>query len=184
MTDGISRLLRQAISERFEGNLTWTADSLDLPVQSLSKYVHVDPALRTNPSPSSCLKIARGLGRDYDEVLELAGHRPPRTAQQKVTAWRQSVHDQVDGWLAAVGPGQEEFFWRHLRPQAEATLDLMAELSPSAVSSGNDGAISSAAERGNGAQAEKGRRGRPPLRVSYWLAKQLANLSRPVLQPA
>ena len=69
-------LLREAIAQRYGGNMTRLAEVLEVPVQSVSKWVADDERKRTVPGPASCQKIARGLGLDADYVLQLAGHRP------------------------------------------------------------------------------------------------------------
>jgi transcriptional regulator with XRE-family HTH domain len=157
MTDGIYRLLRQAIDEQFEGNLTALADRLGVPVQSVSKWAYENPAKRTNPWPASCAKIAQGLGLDYDYVLELAGHRPARSAEEhaqaQVTAWRQAVHEQLERWIAAVGPQYEEFFWRNLKTYGESTVALFRDMG-SAVMAPHDGAVNGAVSSAPGVTNE------------------------------
>ena len=144
MTDGIYRLLRQAIDERFNGNLTALADALGVPVQSVSKWVYENPSKRSNPWPASCAKIADGLGLDHDYVLELAGHRPPRPAaewaQARVTAWRQSIHERLEYWIAAVGPQYEEYFWQHLKNEGDSSVAFIRGLGV-AVNQVSDGAV-------------------------------------------
>src|SRR5215831_3046073 len=134
MTASIPELLRAAIDERFAGNLSWCAETLGVPVQYVSRWIHVDQARRTMPSPGSCTKIAALLELDIDTVLELAGHRPPRPAAQVIAARRRAVHDQLERWLTAASPEHEALFWRSLKAHAETTLAMLRDLSQSAVS--------------------------------------------------
>ncbi len=76
MTATLRDLLREAIAQRYGGNMTRLAEAVGAPVQSVSKWVADDERKRTVPGPISCQKIARGLDLDADYVLALAGHRP------------------------------------------------------------------------------------------------------------
>ena len=99
MTDLIPDLLREAISQRYGGNMTRLAEVLDVPVQSVSKWVAEDERKRTVPGPASCQKIARGLNLDPDYVLELAGHRSAVSRTQTVDL----AHSELDARLARLG---------------------------------------------------------------------------------
>ena len=97
MTDSIHDLLREAIKQRYGGNMTRMADVFDVPVQSVSKWVADDERKRTVPGPASCQKIARGLDLDPDYVLQLAGHRPADGASVDL------AHSELDARLARLG---------------------------------------------------------------------------------
>ena len=99
MTDSIHDLLREAISQRYGSNMTRLADALDVPVQSVSKWVAEDERKRTVPGPASCQKIARGLKLDADYVLELAGHRSAASEPKTVDL----AHSELDARLARLG---------------------------------------------------------------------------------
>jgi transcriptional regulator with XRE-family HTH domain len=51
--------------------------------QIVSQWLAEDPAERIVPSPASCAKIASALRVDADYVLQLAGHRNPRPADEE-----------------------------------------------------------------------------------------------------
>lgn len=111
MTDSIHDLLREAIKQRYGGNMTRMADVFDVPVQSVSKWVAEDERKRTVPGPASCQKIARGLGLDPDYVLQLAGHRSADDASVDL------ANAELDARLARLGPVLSRYprvFWATL----------------------------------------------------------------------
>lgn len=140
-TTPVYDLLRDAMDNRYDHSVTRLAEAFDVPVQSASKWLHENERKRTKPNPDSCEKIAIGLSLDPDYVLELAGHRKPRLlAQARISAWRQSVHAQVDGWIDAVGEENESVYWDYLKAQGDTGVKLIRK-TRTAVSESGDTAV-------------------------------------------
>lgn len=146
----------------------WTiarlAEACDVSDGLAAKWVSENPRLRVIPSPKSCEKIADALGVDPDEVLELAGHRKAREPRTEVDARRQAVRDQLDRWLTAVGPDNEEYFWQHLKAQGDSAVNLIKRIG-TAVNGESEDAVNAAVSQ----RAERGRKRRKgpngPLRA-------------------
>ena len=139
----IHSLLRAELETRFANNLSRMGEACDASPSMVSKWVSEDTRRRSVPSPSSCARIAAALGLDPDYVLELAGHRQPREPRAEVDARRQAVRDQLDRWLAAVGPEYEQLFWNQLKAQAESTVALIQQIG-TAVNANGEAAVNAA----------------------------------------
>jgi transcriptional regulator with XRE-family HTH domain len=119
----------------------------------MSKYLHTDPRRRVRPSPRSLEKLAPVLGVAYEDLLRMCGYLPGEPRAQ-VDARRQAVRDQLDQWLSAVGPENEEYFWHYLKAQGDSTVDLIRQVG-TAVNEPGDAAV-------NAAVSARKRRGRKP----------------------
>jgi transcriptional regulator with XRE-family HTH domain len=146
--------LRRALRDR-GWNVPQFAEACDVSVGLAAKWVSENQRYRVRPSPASCLKIAQALGVDSDVILGLAGHRPQRegSVHDQVDARRQVVRDQLDRWLSAVGPDNEEFFWQHLKAQGDSTVDLIKRVG-TAVNADAEDAVNAAVN----ARSKRGRR--------------------------
>ena len=147
--------MRQSIRER-GWSIPEFARQANVSLGLAYKWLAEDPVYRITPSPKSCEKIATALGVDLDLMLELAGHRrrPNGEPHAQIDARRQAVRDQLDRWLSAVGPDNEEYFWSYLKAQGDSTVDLIRRVG-TAVNASGDTAV-------NAAVSERKRRGRKP----------------------
>lgn len=147
-------------------NVSRLAEACDVSIGLAAKWVSDNPRYHVRPSPTSCAKIAAALGVDLDRVLELAGHRAPSAATAEVSARSRAVQEQVERWIAAVGPENEEYFWRHLKAQGDSTVALIQGLG-TAVNPDPDGAINSGVSASSKASERRRRRGNGGLGASY-----------------
>jgi transcriptional regulator with XRE-family HTH domain len=144
-------VLKSALRER-DWTIPYFARMCAVSPQLAYKWLAEHESQRIIPGPKSCEKIAAALGFDPDYVLELAGHRKPRQPRADIDARRQVVRDQLDHWLAAVGPENEEYFWQHLKAQGDSAVDLIRRIG-TAVNAEGEAAV-------NGAVSERAKRGR------------------------
>jgi transcriptional regulator with XRE-family HTH domain len=137
----MNTFLRQAMRDR-----GWTipqlAEACEVAVGLAQRWVSENPHYRVTPNPLSCAKIATALGVDLDQVLALAGHRvSPTSGRTRLAARLRAVEEQYERWIAAVGPENEEYFWRHLKVQGDSTVDLIRGVGV-AVNTASDTAVS------------------------------------------
>jgi transcriptional regulator with XRE-family HTH domain len=165
----VDKYLKAEMSAR-GWNVSKLAEACNVSIGLAAKWVTDNPRYHVQPGPTSCAKIAAGLGVDADYVLELAGHRAPRPAADwahaRVTAWRQSIHEQLEAWISAVGPQYEEFFWRYLKSQGDSTVAMLRDLGI-AVNPPSGGAIKRAVKPAGKPTSTRRRRGGGALRASY-----------------
>lgn len=114
-------------------SITRLAESADVSVGLAAKWLAENPRRRVNPSPSSCVKIARALGVSPDYVLELAGHREPSERADSPSEWQSrvplrirqgSIAGSYERWMSVMAPrlGAEqadELFWKPLLAEAQ-----------------------------------------------------------------
>ncbi len=111
------------------------------------------------PDYESCLRLAQITGMPATTVLETVGLDPsliPASpgARAEVDTKRQALRDQLDRWLAAVGPKNEPYFWEYLKAHGDSGVNLV-RLVRTAVSAEDDVAV-------NGAVSGRAKRGRRP----------------------
>ena len=148
MTESLRDLLREAIAQRYGGNMTRLAEALGVPVQSVSQWVAEDK--HRVPGPTSCQKIARGLDLDVDYVLQLAGHRPADSSNSDSSG--DLAKSELDARLARLGPVLSRYprvFWATLLDAFErmAQVGDVLEGGVSAPSEGGVSASSAALNR-------------------------------------
>lgn len=98
--------------------------------------------------------VAPVLGISYEELLRRLGEIEPSAPAAQVSARRQSIRSQLEAWLNAVGPENEEYFWESLRAHGDSTAQLITNIQ-SAVSEPGDTAV-------NRAVSQRSKAGRKP----------------------
>lgn len=151
-------------------NVARLAGACEVSTGLAAKWVSDNPRYHVRPNPMSCAKIAAALERDLDYVLELAGHRTPRPAAERadaeLSARRRSIHDQLERWIAAVGPQYEEYFWRYLKAQGDSGVAFIRGVG-TAVRKEADGAINAALSDAMGVTNQPRNGPDSGLRASY-----------------
>jgi len=91
-------------------------------------------------------RLARALSLPESEVYRAAGQLPADSVEnprEQIDARRQLVRDQLDRWLAAVGPEHEDYFWEALKAQGDSVVDLIRQVG-TAVNEGAQAAVNAA----------------------------------------
>jgi transcriptional regulator with XRE-family HTH domain len=112
-------------------------------------------ARRSNISASKAYAIINGDDNVEMETFEniaaafdmtpagLAGVIGKGDSHEQIDARRQLVRDQLDRWLAAVGPEHEDYFWEALKAQGDSVVDLIHQVG-TAVNEGAQAAVNAA----------------------------------------
>ena len=165
----VLEFLRAAIRER-EWTIPQFAKAAHVSIGLAYKWLSEDPAYRITPSPTSCEKIADALGIDPDVMLELAGHRR-RRGERTLNTRAQAIQDQVERWIAAVGPHYEEYFWRHLKAQGDSMAAVLRDIG-SAVSASDAAAVNPGVSAPRGAANQPDDDSGRALRSRYHPARE------------
>lgn len=68
----------------------------------------------------------------------MCGYLPGEpAARERVSARQAAIREQLDRWLAAVGPEYEEYFWSFLKSQGESTVALIRRMDEGAKTADN-----------------------------------------------
>ena len=108
------------------------------------------------------LRTRRWNSRVGGRTARLGSFLPikPTTRGLSQRAPNRRTATELDRWIAAVGPENEEYFWQHLKAQGDSTVDLIHRLG-TAVSTGAEAAVNAAvsrrAKRGRGRKDGSGR---------------------------
>jgi transcriptional regulator with XRE-family HTH domain len=142
------------------------ATNIQVDTAQLSRWRH-----GAVPRPQQIVRLAEYFGVDAGELMAVAypmGKSVSREqqAQARVSAWRQSVHEQLERWISAVGPQYEEFFWRYLKSQGDSTVAMLRDLGI-AVNPPLDGAVKHVVKPTGKPTSTRRRRGGGALRASY-----------------
>jgi transcriptional regulator with XRE-family HTH domain len=84
--------------------------------------------------------IAAALGMTPAGLASMIGKGD---SHEQIDARRQLVRDQLDRWLAAVGPEHEDYFWEALKAQGDSVVDLIRQVG-TAVNEGAQAAVNAA----------------------------------------
>lgn len=119
------------------------AQDIDVDTAQVSRWRH-----GSVPRPPQIARLAEYFGVDQAKLMVVAypgteSLSPQEQAQARVSAWRQSVHEQLERWIAAVGPEYEEYFWRYLKTQGDSGVAFIHDLG-TAVNEAHDGAVNPA----------------------------------------
>lgn len=120
----------------------------------------------TAPDYESCLRLAKIIGRPPREVLRAAGLDPllvpDEGAPAEVDIRRQVRRDQLDSWMDAVGPENEQAFWDYLNAHGETGV-ILIHRTRTAINAEGEGAANAAVNaRTDRARARRKSSG-PPL---------------------
>lgn len=165
----------------------WTqvrlADAVGVHETVVGRWLHADERRRAHPGRHTLPRLAEVLELPLQEVVVMLiadeAPAPPTeaAARQRLDARRQAVTEQVERWIAAVGPAYEEYFWRHLKAQGDSTVSLIRGLG-TAVSQAEDAAISTDEQNANGTKRKRRRGDEGPLRAHQRPSHVELNLPR------
>lgn len=151
----------KAWHERTGRNQAWLAGQTGISANVISRWEGKRP---TRPMPDNLAKLAPVIEVPYEDLMRMCGYMPGE-AQKEVDRRRQRRSDELERWIAAVGPEYEDLFWDDLKGRARTSIRLF-EQSRTAVKSVEDAAVNngvkSSAKRGR----DNGKRGNGPLTKS------------------